>query len=86
MQFVWQGPDNGLWWNEKDILGNTGNVITATTVTWNSGTKTLTIPLNANSVKDYDKFTAQPSLRIIIAYYNGGNVNDLGIVSADLTK
>nr|ABW39335.1 glycoside hydrolase family 5 [uncultured bacterium] len=85
MHFVWQGPANSLWWNEKEILGNTGNP-SATGVTWNSGTKTLTIPLTANSVKDYSVFTAQPSLRIIIAYYNGGNVNDLGIVSANLTQ
>jgi len=83
MHFVWQGPANGLWWNEKEILGNTGNV-TATGVTWNSGTKTLTIPLSANTVKDYSVFTAQPSLKIIIAYYSGDNVNDLGIVSANL--
>ncbi|MDR2575226.1 MAG: glycoside hydrolase family 5 protein [Treponema sp.] len=85
MQFVWQGPDNGLWWNEKEILGNTGNP-SATGVTWDLGTKTLTIPLTANSVKDYSVFTTQPSLRIIIAYYGGENVNDLGIVSANLTQ
>jgi len=84
MHFVWQGPANNLWWNEKAILGNTGSVIAATGVTWDSGTKTLTIPLNVNSVEDYSDFTAQPSLNIIIAYYNGGNVNDLGIVSANL--
>jgi hypothetical protein len=86
MQFVWQGPANELWWNEKEILGDTGNVITATGVTWNSGAKTLTIPLNANSVKDYSVFTVQPSLNIIIAYYGGDNINDLGIVSANLQQ
>jgi len=86
MQFVWQGPANNLWWNQKDILGNTGSVISATGVTWNSGTKTLTIPLTANSIDNYSAFTTQPSLNIIIAYYGGENVNALGIVSANIQQ
>jgi len=84
MKFAWQGPANNLWWNDKDILGNGGSVITATGVTWNSSAKTLTIPLSASSVADYNVFTAQPSLNIIIAYYGGSNVNALGILSANL--
>jgi endoglucanase len=84
MQFIWQGPANNLWWNEKNILGETGSVIGTTGATWNSGTKTLTIPLTASSVADYSVFTAQPSLNLVIAYYGGGNVNALGIVSANL--
>nr|ABW39338.1 glycoside hydrolase family 5 [uncultured bacterium] len=84
MKLVWVGPDKGLWWNEKDILDNKGSVKVETKVTWDSGTKTLTIPLSANSVADYNNFTDQPSLKIIIAYYGGSNINDLGIVSANL--
>jgi len=83
-QFVWQGPANNLWWNQKDIFNGDGSVIAATSVTWNSSTKTLTIPLSASSVADYSTFTAQPSLNLIIAYYGGENVNALGIVSANL--
>ena len=88
-QFVWQGPDTAVsdpafWWKQKDILNNDGSVIGATGVTWNSGTKTLTIPLSVSSVEDYTNFTSQTSLNIIIAYYGGSNVNALGIVSANL--
>jgi len=86
MQFVWQAPNASIWWKSKDILGDTGNVIAATTVTWNSGTKTLTIPLSASSVEEYSSFTAQSSLNIIIAYYGGDNINALGIVSANLQQ
>jgi len=83
-QFVWQGPSNSIWWKQKDILDETGSVIGTTGVTWNAGTKTLTIPLSASSVEDYSSFTAQPSLNLVIAYYGGENVNSLGITSANI--
>jgi len=86
MQLVWQGPDNKLWWNDKNILNDYGSPINGTGVTWNAGTNTLTINL-ATALKDYSIFTAQPSLNLIIAYYKtDGNINDLGIVSANLTN
>jgi len=83
MQLVWQGPTNEIWWKQADILGNTGNVLNVGNTTWNAGTNTLTINL-ADALDDYSSFTAQPSLNIIIAYYGGSNINDLGIVSANL--
>jgi len=85
MQLVWQGPANELWWNEKAILNDNGSPINGTGVTWNAGTKTLTINL-ATALADYSTFTAQPLLNIIIAYYSGGSVNDLGIISANLVE
>ena len=84
MQLVWQGPANNLWWNDKPILDDNGNPISGTGVTWNAGAKTLTINL-ATALKDYSIFTAQPSLNLIIAYYSGGGINGLGMVSANLT-
>jgi len=83
MQFVWQAPNASIWWKQKDILGKTGSVIGATRVTWNSGTKTLTIPLSASSVEDYSNFKNQSTLILIIAYYGGENINSLGIRSAN---
>ncbi|MDR0302400.1 MAG: glycoside hydrolase family 5 protein [Treponema sp.] len=85
MQLVWQGPANAIWWEQAEILGNAGNVLDASKAAWNDGTKTLTINLAA-ALADYSTFTAQPSLNIIIAYYGGGSINDLGIVSADISN
>jgi len=82
MQLVWQGPANEIWWQSNDILGNTGSP-NGTGATWDAGAKTLTINL-ADALADYGSFTAQPSLNIIIAYYGTANINDLGIVSANL--
>ena len=83
LQLIWQGPDNNLWWNESDILGGSGNVLNASHATWNSGTNTLTINL-AQALNNYSNFTAQPSLNLIIAYYGGSSVNNLGIISANI--
>ncbi|MDR0301256.1 MAG: glycoside hydrolase family 5 protein [Treponema sp.] len=83
MQLVWQGPTNEIWWEQADILGNTGNVLNASNTTWNAGIKTLTIKL-ATALADYNTFTVQPTLNIIVAYYGGDSINDLGIVSANL--
>jgi hypothetical protein len=87
MQFAWQsvGHDNwedDIWWKGKTFNGLTEGIIGATGVTWNSGTKTLTIPLSASSVEDYSSFITQPSLNLILQY--GGNINDLGMKSANL--
>jgi endoglucanase len=84
MQLVWQGLANEIWWEQKDILNN-GNPISGTGVTWNVGTKTLTINL-ATALKNYSSFTAQPSLNLIICYYGTANITDLGITSANLTN
>jgi endoglucanase len=84
MQFVWQAPDASIWWKQKDILDNDGSVKAETGATWDSGTKTLTIPLSASSVEEYSSFTTQSSLNFVIAYYGGSNVNALGIESAAL--
>jgi endoglucanase len=84
MQLVWQGPDNNIWWqSDNDILGNTGNAISEKGVTWNSDTKTLTIILST-ALADYSNIAAQSSINIVLAYYGAANINDLGIVSANL--
>jgi hypothetical protein len=82
MQFVWAGPDNEIWWKNKPFYDFDSSLISATGVTWNSGTKTLTIPLSASSVNDYSSFITQPSLRLMLHYL--GNINNLGMVSAKL--
>ncbi len=82
MQFVWQGQTNEIWWQDNDILGDTGNPIKPG-VTWDAGTKTLTINLS-EALVDYSEFITQPDLNLIIAYYGGDSVNDLGIKSANL--
>jgi len=83
MQLVWKGSVGEKWWQFTDILGDSGNVLSATNATWNSGTKTLTLNL-ASALADYSDFQLQNSVKLIIAYYNGGSVNELGIVSANL--
>jgi endoglucanase len=88
MQFVWQGPSTQSWWNQKDILGGTGNPLT-NSVTWNENTMTLTINLDRNTIENYssgNRFTAQPSLRLLIHYFGSGGVDGLGITSASLTQ
>jgi endoglucanase len=78
----WQNPSTSSWWNEKNILGDTGNILNAGSVTW--GSNTLTITLNADTVDDYaNTFPSAASLNIILQY-GGSNVNDLGIISANL--
>nr|AGS53979.1 glycoside hydrolase family 5 [uncultured bacterium contig00288] len=84
LQFVWQGPANSLWWNQKDILGGTGNVLSASDASWDAGTNTLTINLSAAA--DYSAFKNQPQLNLIIAYYGSSDIKDLGITSATLVK
>ncbi len=74
LDLVWQGPANGLYWQD-------GNVLDASSTTWDPMTKALTIDLS-EAIDDYDGFIDQSSLNIIISY--GDNVNDLGIVSADI--
>lgn len=87
MQFVWQGPATNSWWNSQDILGDNGSPLNSS-VTWNTSAKTLTINLNANTVANYsagdNPFTAQSQLRLLIQYFGGSGVNDLGITSANL--
>nr|AGS52284.1 glycoside hydrolase family 5 [uncultured bacterium contig00061] len=83
LDLVWQNPDTESYWNEKGILGENGNILNGSSVTWNANT--LTINLDANTVEDYaDTFTSAASLNLIIVYYGGSSVNDLGIVSANL--
>nr|AGS51949.1 glycoside hydrolase family 5 [uncultured bacterium contig00003] len=83
MQFVWQNPATESWWNSKDILGSTGSPLNSS-VTWNAGTKTLTINLDSNTVNNYTAFTTAASLNLILAYYGSSNIDDLGITSARL--
>jgi hypothetical protein len=84
MQLVWQGPDNNLWWNQSDILGELGDVNDGTGSVWDAGTNTLTINLTEAFADSYSTFIDQSSINLVIAYYGGNNVNDLGIVSANL--
>ena len=83
MQLVWQGPANAIWWKQANILGDNGNILNGSAASWNESAKTLTLNLSS-ALDDYGSFTAQPSLNLIIAYYGGSSVNDLGIVSANL--
>jgi endoglucanase len=89
MQFVWQGPATQSWWNAKDILGRNGSPLNRN-ITWDAGTKTLTINLNANTVENYNsganRFTAQSSLNLLILYSGSGGVDALGIKNASLTR
>ncbi|MCL2186634.1 MAG: glycoside hydrolase family 5 protein [Treponema sp.] len=82
LQFVWQGPDNSIWWQQTDILGETGDVLNASDASWDEGSNTLTI--NMSAADDYSNFTDQNSLNLIVAYYSGSNVNALGIISANI--
>nr|AGS53789.1 glycoside hydrolase family 5 [uncultured bacterium contig00039] len=83
MQLAWQGPTNLIWWKSTDILGTGGSIINASYATWNAGAKILTINLSA-ALADYDGFVTQPDLRLVIAYYGGSSVDDLGITGAKL--
>nr|AGS51849.1 glycoside hydrolase family 5 [uncultured bacterium contig00117] len=88
MQLVWQGPTNKLWWNAKDIIEYSDGTATNTygvEWVWESNTNILTIDLSA-ALADYAEFTEQPDINLIIAYYGGSNVNDLGIISASLVE
>ena len=82
MQLVWQGPSNEIWWKQTDILGENGNILNGSAASWNEGAKTLT--LNLSALDDYGSFITQSTLNLIIAYYGGSSVNDLGIVSAEI--
>ncbi|MDR0307592.1 MAG: glycoside hydrolase family 5 protein [Chitinispirillales bacterium] len=81
-QFVWQGRTSEIWWQDNDILGETGSPIKSG-VTWNADTNTLTLNLS-QALADYARFTAQPDLNLIFAYYGGESINDMGITSANL--
>nr|AGS53860.1 glycoside hydrolase family 5 [uncultured bacterium contig00094] len=80
LQFVWQGPTNALWWNMTQIIEPVPEGMSG--ADWNEATHTLTIYLSAAA--NYGSFITQPDLNLIIAYYGGTNVNDLGIISANL--
>lgn len=84
LQFAWQNPETNSWWNQtdSDILGKTGRVVSTRNAAWNADTKTLTI--NMSAAKNYSAFTSAASLNLILQYFGGRNVNDLGIVSANL--
>nr|AGS52427.1 glycoside hydrolase family 5 [uncultured bacterium contig00085] len=85
IQLVWQGPTNESWWNMRQILELTppGNMNLYGT-DWDWSTNTLTIYLSA--AENYESFKTQPDLNLIIAYYGGSSVNDLGIISASLVE
>jgi len=87
IELVWQGPANEIWWKTKEIITwntNINNFDYESSVTWDNNAKTLTINLSETLV-DYESFKSQPDLNLIIAYYSSTNdVNDLGIISANL--
>ena len=83
MQLAWQGPDNQIWWQQADIFYGNGDMVNG--VTWNAATRTLTIDLE-KTIANYATFKNQSSLNLIICYYGTENINDLGIVSANLIK
>jgi len=71
---VWQDPAKELWWNDKDF--------SLVSYTIDSDRKGIKIALS--SVADYSSFTSATELNLIITYYNGSSVDDLGIVGANL--
>jgi len=82
MDFVWQ--DTATYgWNSTAILSSSGSAQNG--AAWDAATKTLTITLAA-ALKNYaSNFTAQAGgIQIVVAYYGSDNVNNLGIVSANL--
>jgi len=84
MELVWQGPNDpsgNKWWQQSSILGDSGNALNG--VAWNEGTKTLTINLS-QALADYSSFVSQSSINLIIAYFSTSNINNIGIVSADI--
>ena len=81
MQLVWQSPENELWWQPTDIFYSTGAITNGST--WDAKTGTLTMDLKT-VLKDYESFKEQPSAKFILVYYGAENINDLGIVSANI--
>ncbi|MDR0515510.1 MAG: hypothetical protein LBH25_00520 [Fibromonadaceae bacterium] len=82
MQFVlvWQSPDKNSWWNPADLFKGS---VAVNGVSWNASKKTLTIDL-PKVIANYSDFKSANSLNLIIAYWDAANINDLGIVSANL--
>jgi len=86
MELIWQGPNDpsgNKWWQQRAILGDAGVSNAISGVTWNAGTMTLTINL-AQALDDYSSFVTQSSINLIIAYYSTSNINNIGIVSANI--
>jgi endoglucanase len=84
MQIVWQDTVNWAW-HSTDILGNTGAGAPQNGASWNGSTKTLTVTLSA-ALNNYESFLNQSGVKLIICYYGTTNINDLGIVSANLSN
>jgi len=84
VSLAWQ--DGTTWsWNETEILtGGVRNLKAGTT--WNARTRTLTINLRTALANNSNLQAENNSVKLFINYYNGdgGTVNDLGIVSANI--
>jgi len=88
IDLAWQDPDRALagdetfWWKDTRIVSDFGSFQNG--ASWNAGTRTLTIDLPAALV-DYPNFLIANSINLVIASHNSsGNINDIGIISAEL--
>jgi len=83
IELVWQDTTN--WdWHPKNILGYNGSGDPMNGASWNRNTKTLTITLS-EALADYTAFQAENvGVILILRYYGTGNINDLGILSANI--
>ncbi|MDR0518114.1 MAG: hypothetical protein LBH25_13835 [Fibromonadaceae bacterium] len=80
MVLVWQNPEMESWWNSVDLFKDG---IAVNGVLWNPDTKTLTIGI-PKVIAYYSDFEEATTLNLIIGYWNAKNINELGIVSANL--
>jgi len=85
MNLAWQdmGGDYSDW-HQTNILGATGVSDVKDYVVWDDNAKKLTITLNGAIADETDFQATTVGVKLIIAYYGPDNINDLGIVSANL--
>ncbi|MDR0518113.1 MAG: fibrobacter succinogenes major paralogous domain-containing protein [Fibromonadaceae bacterium] len=80
MVLVWQNPATNSWWNPADLFKEG---VAVNDVLWNPDTKTITIEL-PKVIASYNDFAKANALNLIVGYWNVANINELGIVSANL--
>jgi endoglucanase len=84
IQLIWQSNTGEIWWQNENNIWSGSSSVSGKGVTWNAGSKTLTLNLSL-AVADYNDFKVQEDLTIILAYFGGTNeVDYLGITSATL--
>jgi uncharacterized repeat protein (TIGR02543 family) len=84
MQIIWQGDGNSWGWDSTDIITGAFVIAPDKGAAWDDETKTLTIDLTL-ALKNYEKLIDCTKAKFFIAYYSS-NVDDLGILTADLIE